>query len=73
MSLSSDEQARLDKLRTARDRLISGTNTVSVSTDYGSVTYGQGDLALLDREIQQLEAKASTTGVQRGAIRFRIR
>jgi hypothetical protein len=74
MSLSTDDQARLASLRAARDKLLTGTNTVRVSSDAGDVVYGTGDLANLRAEIQQLEAKdTSTTGRTRGALRFRVR
>jgi len=72
MALSAEDAARLTKLRTALDKLVAGTNTVSVSTDFGSVTYGQGDISALREEIKQLEAKDSTAGKTRGPIRFKV-
>jgi len=72
MALSAEDQARLETLRKAYDKLIAGTKAVSVATDFGTVTYGQGDIAALREEIKQLEAKNTTTGRTRGPVRFKV-
>lgn len=75
MALSDADAARLASLKAAYDALISGVRVARVRTTAGrEVEYGQGDVAALKREIDQLEALAtSTTGARRGALRFQVR
>ncbi len=70
MSLSSSEQSRLSKLKTAYDGLITGKRAVRVTIGGKSVEYGAGDIGHLKTAIDQLEARG--TGRTRGALRFRV-
>lgn len=77
MALSDADTARLATLRAGYDQLLLGTNTVRVQTANGRlVEKGQGDIAALKAEIDQLAAmQASTSANPRrsGALRFEIR
>lgn len=73
MALTDAQAARLAKLQTAYDALIGGSKVQRISTPNGpSVEYGPGDTAKLKAEIDQLNAAASTSAYQRGAIRFTV-
>lgn len=72
MALSPEDAARLARLRTARDELISGKAVSSVSAHGRRVDYGQADMGRLDAEIRDLEAQStSVSGRRRGAVGFR--
>jgi len=77
MALSTADAARLATLKSGYDQLLLGTNTVSVRTANGRmIERGQGDIAALKREIDQLESQAALpdeTPRPRGALRFRVR
>lgn len=73
MTLSTADTTRLATLRTAYDKLLTGSKTVRVSSpDGSSVEYGQGDATRLKVEIDQLVAQSATCGRTRGALKFRI-
>lgn len=72
MSLSADDAARLAALKSAYDKLISGSAVASVSSGGRRVEYSKGDIATVKAEIEALEAKCSSGRRQRGAVRFRI-
>jgi hypothetical protein len=72
MPLSPQDQARLSALYKQRD-LISGGQAPSEVEFAGQRTaFSKPDMSVLDRSIQELEAKArSRTGRARGAVGFR--
>jgi hypothetical protein len=71
MALSPDEQARLDKLRADLDRANSGGAVTQVSSFGRSKTMAPPNPAALQRQIDDLEAKASGRRL-RGAVGFRL-
>jgi hypothetical protein len=73
MALSSAEQARLDSLIAARDLLMSGRAVGKVQSGGRSKEFAQANMEDLKAEIRGLEARASTSGRQRGSITFRFR
>lgn len=72
MALSTDDAARLAKLKAAYDALISGKQVVRVEFNGHVTHYGQGSVAALQAEVAGLEAKASCSGRVRGSLRFRV-
>lgn len=73
MPLSTDDAARLAKLKVAYDALISGKQVVRVEFNGHVTHYGLGSVKALQAEIAGLEAQAGSSGRVRGALRFRIR
>ena len=77
MALSTEDAARLASLKAGYDALLLGQNVVRVQTHGGRlVERGQGDVAALKREIDQLEGLAASTSATprtRGALRFVVR
>lgn len=73
MALTTEESARLTRLREARDRLASGQAVEEVRSGGRAKRYQAGDLTTLEGQIAALEAKTTTTGRLRGAITFRFR
>lgn len=72
MALSPTDQARLDGLQAAYDRLISGAATASVQSSGRKVEYARGDVERLRSEISALSALAVSGSRTRGAVRFRL-
>lgn len=72
MTLTTDEAARLVRLREARDRQISGHAVTKIASHGRSKDMAPADLDRLEGDIAALEAKALTGRVRRrGAIGFR--
>lgn len=73
MALSADDAARLAKLQTAYDLLISGQQIAEVDYNGRRTVFNKGDVVELKKQIDGLNALARAgTGRQRGAIRFRL-
>lgn len=73
MALTTEESARLTRLREARDLLASGQAVEEVRSGGRAKRYQAGDLGSLDGQIAALEAKTTATGRLRGALTFRFR
>ncbi len=72
MALSPEDQLRLQRLRAAREDLISGRAVSKVASNGRSKDMAPADLAALDSDIAALEAAALTGRVRRrGSIGFR--
>jgi hypothetical protein len=76
MALSPADQIRLDKLRCARDELISGKATAAFEYNGMRTEYAKANVGEVNAEIAKLEAQASRPGTSErprgGAIRFRL-
>jgi predicted transcriptional regulator len=74
MALTSDQAARLSRLQTAYDNLISGAAVAEVEYAGQRTLYAKADLPRLRREIDELNALAAVVDPRRarGAIRFRL-
>lgn len=53
-------EATLDELRTARDKVISGTAVVTISSGGRSMTVGPANIERLEARIRELEAAEGT-------------
>jgi len=73
MALTAEQQARLDSLKAARDRLISGQAVAEVQSGGRSKKYAAADMTSLKSEIRALEAEAVSSGRRGRAITFRFR
>lgn len=72
MALTTEEAARLTRLREARDRQISGTAVSKIASNGRSKDMAPADLDRLEGDISALEAKALTGRARkRGAVGFR--
>lgn len=75
MALSSEDAARLVRLRARREQIIGGDRVSKVSSGGRSIEKSDPDLAKLDGDIAALEAASLTPSGrvrQRGAIGFRF-
>ncbi len=76
MSLSTEDTARLLKLKAARDQLLTGRMVQEIEFDGVRHRYFQpteANTRRLEVEIQKLEAQATSRPVRiRGALRFHL-
>lgn len=72
MALSLEDQARLARLQTAYDQIITGQRVTVTQSSGRRVEYGPADADKLMAEINGLKAQAAPGGRQRGALRFRL-
>ena len=72
MALTAEEQANLTNLRAQYYKILGGQNVTSMQEGNSRTQFGVGDPNTLKQEIERLEAKASRSGSDRGALTFRI-
>lgn len=63
-------QTYLDEAMAARHKLLTGTATVEVSTEEGSVKYNTADLALLNAYIARLSREVAGQTSRAIAVKF---